>query len=60
MGMAVQNPVSWTQTYKGHSMRPKMKGVAPLGLNTDCPTAIASFQSFTVQSEKLIGCMDYQ
>lgn len=57
--MTVQNPVSWTQTYKGHSMRPQARGVAPLGLHTNCSATIASFQFFTVQSEHVIGCMDY-
>jgi len=41
-------------------MRLLKKGVAPLGLNTDLFETIVVLQYFTVQSEKLIGCMDYQ
>ena len=58
--MNVQNLVCWTENYRGHSMRLLKKGVAPLGLNTDLFETIVVLQYFTVQSEKLIGCMDYQ
>lgn len=59
MGMVVQNAVSWTRTYKGHSMMPQTNGVAPLGVHTNCSTPIATFQFFTVQSARPIGYMDY-